>query len=76
MPSRTLPSLTITNALPRHVDVLVVGLTTSGAQQVPKTIDGGFTKRFGMQPLTRSILSGWCRTQTAWSRAFTRDFRS
>ena len=47
MPSRRLPSLAITNALPRHVDVLVVGLTTSGARNIPKTIDSAFTKRFG-----------------------------
>jgi len=51
VPSRALPSLAITNALPRHVDVLVVGLTTSGARQVPKTVDAAFTKRFGISLL-------------------------
>ena len=48
MPSRTLPSLAITKALPRHVDVLVVGLSESGAREVPKIIGSAFQKRFGM----------------------------
>ncbi|HXD25432.1 MAG TPA: M17 family peptidase N-terminal domain-containing protein, partial [Propionibacteriaceae bacterium] len=58
MPSRALPSLAITNALPRHVDVLVVGLTTSGARQVPKTVDAAFTKRFGMSLLDMATSLG------------------
>jgi leucyl aminopeptidase len=48
VPSRILPSLTIAKAVPRHVDVLVVGLSESGARDVPKTIGGAFTKRFGV----------------------------
>jgi leucyl aminopeptidase len=48
VPSRTLPSLAITKALPRHVDVLVVGLSESGAREVPKIIGSAFQKRFGM----------------------------
>ena len=58
MPSRALPSLAITNALPRHVDVLVVGLTTSGARQVPKTVDAAFTKRFGISLLDMATSLG------------------
>jgi len=58
VPSRTLPSIAITNALPRHVDVLVVGLTTSGARQVPKTVDAALTKRFGMSVLDMATSLG------------------
>jgi len=48
VPSRTLPSLAISKALPRNVDVLVVGLHESGTREVPKAIGGAFQKRFGV----------------------------
>jgi leucyl aminopeptidase len=47
VPTR-MPTLAIAKALPRNVDVLVIGLSESGARDVPETIAGAFTKRFGV----------------------------
>jgi leucyl aminopeptidase len=48
VPSRMLPSLTTAKAVPRNVDVLVVGLSGGGVREVPELIDRAFNKRFGM----------------------------
>jgi leucyl aminopeptidase len=48
VPTRTLPSLTIAKAVPRNVDVLVVGLGGSGIREVPQPIARTFAKRFGV----------------------------
>ena len=48
MPTRTLPTLAIAKAVPRNVDVLVVGLSESGTRAVPEAIAGAFIKRFGL----------------------------
>ena len=48
MPTRMLPSLVIAKAVPRNVDVLVVGLGESGTREVPDANARTFSKRFGM----------------------------
>ena len=48
MPTRTLPTLAIAKAVPRNVDVLVVGLSESGTREVPETIAAAFSRRFGL----------------------------
>jgi leucyl aminopeptidase len=48
VPTRMLPSLTIAKAVPRNVDVLVVGLVDGGTREVPDGIARAFTKRFGV----------------------------
>jgi leucyl aminopeptidase len=48
MPTRMLPSLAIAKAMPRNVDVLVVGLGDAGLRDVPETVAKPFTKRFGV----------------------------
>ncbi|HEY9471479.1 MAG TPA: leucyl aminopeptidase [Propionibacteriaceae bacterium] len=48
MPSRMLPSLTIAKAMPRNVDVLVVGLSDGKIWGVPEPVAKAFTKRFGI----------------------------
>jgi leucyl aminopeptidase len=48
VPSRMLPSLAITKAMPRNVDVLVVGLGNGKIRDVPEPIAKAFTKRFGV----------------------------
>src|SRR6188472_593180 len=42
-----LPSLAIAKAVPRNVDVLVVGFADAGVQDVPEAIARSFAKRFG-----------------------------
>jgi leucyl aminopeptidase len=48
VPTRMLPSLAIAKAVPRNVDVLVVGFAEAGIREVPEAIARGFTKRFGV----------------------------
>jgi leucyl aminopeptidase len=48
VPSRMLPSLAITKAMPRNVDVLVVGLGNEKIREVPEPVAKAFTKRFGV----------------------------
>ena len=48
MPTRMVPSLVIAKAVPRNVDVLVVGLSESGPREVPDANARTFTKRFGV----------------------------
>lgn len=48
MPTRMLPSLAIAKAMPRNIDVLVVGLHDQGIQDLPDAMDKAFTKRFGI----------------------------
>jgi leucyl aminopeptidase len=48
VPTRMLPSLAIAKAVPRNVDVLVVGLGESGMREVPEPNARAFTKRFGV----------------------------
>ena len=47
MPALTLPALAVAKALPRNVDVLVVGLDDTGLRAVPIAVDRAFGKRFG-----------------------------
>jgi leucyl aminopeptidase len=46
--TRMLPSLTIARAVPRNVDVLIVGMADGGIREVPNTIARAFAKRFGV----------------------------
>jgi len=48
VPNRMLPSLTTAKAVPRNVDVLVVGMSGGGVREVPEPIDRAFNKRFGI----------------------------
>jgi leucyl aminopeptidase len=48
VPTRMLPSLAIAKAMPRNVDVLVVGLSDAGLRDVPEIVAKAFTKRFGL----------------------------
>jgi leucyl aminopeptidase len=48
VPSRMLPSLAIAKAMPRNVDVLVVGLSDGEIRGVPEPVAKAFTKRFGV----------------------------
>ena len=48
MPARMLPPLTIAKSVPRHTDVLVVGMSEAGVREVPEAIARAFAKRFGV----------------------------
>jgi len=48
VPNPLLPPLTIAKALPRNLDVLVVGLGDTGLRGVPVEIDRGYRKRFAV----------------------------
>ncbi|HZA72716.1 MAG TPA: leucyl aminopeptidase [Propionibacteriaceae bacterium] len=50
MPTPPLPSLTVARALPRNLDVLVVGYTGEGLREVPAAVGSAFSKRFGTLP--------------------------
>ena len=50
MPIPPLPSLTVARALPRSLDVLVVGYTGEGLREVPPAVEAAFAKRFGTPP--------------------------
>ena len=43
-----LPALALSKAVPRRVDVLVVGIDESGLRGVPDAQDAAYAKRFGM----------------------------
>ncbi len=43
-----LPALALSKAVPRRVDVLVVGIDESGLRGVPEAQDAAYSKRFGM----------------------------
>jgi leucyl aminopeptidase len=47
VPIPTLPSLTVAKAIPRSVDVLIVGYGNDGVRTVPETVQLAYTKRFG-----------------------------
>ncbi|WP_375430505.1 leucyl aminopeptidase [uncultured Friedmanniella sp.] len=48
MPAPALPALQVSPALPRRVDLLVVGLAESGLRGVPEAVEKAYVKRFGM----------------------------
>jgi leucyl aminopeptidase len=48
VPTRMLPSLAIAKAVPRNIDVLVVGLGDGGIREVPDAMARAFAKRFGL----------------------------
>jgi leucyl aminopeptidase len=58
VPTRILPSLTTAKAVPRNVDVLVVGLSDGGIRDVPEPINRAFSKRFGMSVAEMAISLG------------------
>jgi leucyl aminopeptidase len=47
VPTPSLPALTIAPALPRTVDVLVVGRTDAGVRNVPEVVERAFAKKYG-----------------------------
>ena len=48
MPTRMLPPLAVAKSVPRNADVLVVGMSETGVQEVPESIARAFAKRFGV----------------------------
>jgi leucyl aminopeptidase len=48
VPARMLPPLTIAKSVPRHTDILVVGMSEAGMREVPEAIARAFAKRFGV----------------------------
>jgi leucyl aminopeptidase len=48
VPTRMLPSLAIAKSVPRHADVLVVGMSEAGVREVPEALARSFAKRFGV----------------------------
>ena len=48
MPTRMLPPLAVAKSVPRNADVLVVGMSETGVQEVPEAIARAFAKRFGV----------------------------
>jgi leucyl aminopeptidase len=48
VPARMLPALTIAKSVPRHTDLLVVGMSEAGVREVPEAIARAFAKRFGV----------------------------
>jgi leucyl aminopeptidase len=48
VPARMLPPLTIAKSVPRHADILVVGMSETGVREVPDAIARAFAKRFGV----------------------------
>ncbi len=71
MPIPPLPSLAIAKAVPRSIDLLVVGLGDSGLREVPEAVDRAFSKRFGVRvaematALGATTSAGSCRTLPA-----------
>jgi leucyl aminopeptidase len=47
VPTRMLPPLAVAKSVPRNADVLVVGMSETGVQEVPEAIARAFAKRFG-----------------------------
>ena len=58
MPTPPLPSLTVARALPRNLDVLVVGYTGDGLREVPTALAAAFAKRFGTTPAQMATALG------------------
>jgi leucyl aminopeptidase len=58
VPTRMLPSLAIAKAMPRNIDVLVVGLHSQGIQDLPEAIGKAFSKRFGVSVSEMAISLG------------------
>ena len=58
MPIPSLPSLTVARALPRSVDVLVVGYTGEELREVPSAVASAFSKRFGTSPAEMAVALG------------------
>jgi len=58
VPIPPLPSLTIVRALPRRLDVLVVGYTGEGLREVPPAVGTAFSKRFGTTPAQMAVTLG------------------
>jgi leucyl aminopeptidase len=48
VPAQMLPPLTIAKSVPRHADVLVVGMSETGVREVPEAMARAFAKRFGV----------------------------
>jgi leucyl aminopeptidase len=55
VPIPPLPSITVARALPRSLDVLVVGYTGEGLRGVPTAVESAFTKRFGSTPAAMAV---------------------
>jgi leucyl aminopeptidase len=47
VPIRTLPPITVAKAIPRSIDVLVVGYGADGVRAVPDAVERAYGKRFG-----------------------------
>src|SRR5918993_4405737 len=58
VPTPPLPSLTVARALPRNLDVLVVGYTSEGLREVPSGVVSAFAKRFGTTPAQMATALG------------------
>ncbi len=58
MPIPPLPSLTVARALPRSLDVLVVGYTGEGLRELPSAVASAFSKRFGTSPVEMAVALG------------------
>jgi leucyl aminopeptidase len=58
VPTPLLPTLTIARALPRNLDVLVIGYTSEGLREVPSAVAAAFSKRFGTTPAQMATALG------------------
>ena len=58
MPTRMLPPLAVAKSVPRNADVLVVGMSETGVQEVTESIARAFAKRFGVSVSEMAVSLG------------------